>query len=78
MPQIAQQAEPPPLNTSFAEVDFDRQWPCFLNFHWLLRTDSNHWTQVVRADLVHVLQEFFISIDAQLKKKMKTEKERTS
>lgn len=61
----------PPLNRGLVEVDFDGQWPGFLNFLRPLGADSNHGTQVVWVDFVHVLQELFVSVDAQLEKRRK-------
>lgn len=59
------------LNTRFVEVHFDRQRPGFLTFLCLLQGDGDHGAEVVRVDLVHVLQKLFIPIDTQLKDREK-------
>lgn len=60
-----------PLNTGFVEVNFHRQRPGLLTFLWLFHGDCDHRTQVVRVDFLGIIQELFISVDAQLKRHRK-------
>lgn len=56
------------LNAGFAEVDFHRQRPGLLALLWLLHGDGDHRAQVEGVDFVGVIQELFVSVDAQLTK----------
>lgn len=54
------------LNAGFAEVDFHRQRPGLLALLRLFHGDGDHRAQVEGVDFVGVIQELFVSIDAQL------------
>lgn len=56
------------LNARFVEVDFDGQRSGFLTLLRPLHGDGYHGTEVVRVDLVHMLQKLFVSVDTQLQR----------
>lgn len=64
------------LHAGLAEVHLERQRPRLLAGLRLFDGDGDHGAQVVRVDFVHVVQELFVSVDAQLGKRIKNGKER--
>lgn len=56
------------LNAGLAEVDFERQRADLLAILRLLDGDGDHGAQVEGVDFVGVVQELFVSVDAQLEK----------
>lgn len=56
------------LNAGLAEVDFERQRADLLAILRLLDSDGDHGAQVEGVDFVGVVQELFVSVDAQLEK----------
>ena len=64
-----------PLNTGFVEVNFHRQRPGLLTLLWLFHGDGDHRAQVVRVDFLGIIQELFISVDAQLRRHRKKKKD---
>lgn len=56
------------LHAGLVEVHLHGQRPRLLVGLRLFGGDGDHGAQVVRVDFVHVLQELFVSVDAQLEK----------